>query len=388
MNICFLSRDYPPNLLGGVGTYTYEMARALTKLGHQVYVISEAIGQEGEFIEDGICVHRVRPMELPLPFFLKDKFKMTWERLEYSFAVSRRLRAIVKVYKIDVVESCEARSEGFWYYLFHSQPPLVIKLHTPEGIVFKLDRLPQTIDNKVKDKLEEWWILRANKIVPVTKAVRDLVSQYYQVKLGNLQAAYYPVNTLLFKPDGQWTGNNFPKILYAGRLEVRKGVQVLLEAIPEVLKKYAQAHFYFVGADAGVKYLLERRIKELGCSANITFIEQVAREEMPAYYHGADLCVFPSLWENFAFVALEAMACAKVVIASRVGGFSEMIDEGLNGILCQPGDSQELADKITFALRDKLLMEMMGQRARKKIVDHHRPIERARQLVEAYQELL
>ena len=66
MNICFLSREYPPKIIGGVGTYTYEMAQALRALGHGVYIITEAIGEERELYEDGIYVMRIACRDIPL----------------------------------------------------------------------------------------------------------------------------------------------------------------------------------------------------------------------------------------------------------------------------------------------------------------------------------
>ncbi len=388
MNICFLSKEYPPNIVGGVGTYTYEMAQALTKIGHSVHVITEAIDKEGEVKEEGIYVNRVKAIQMPFLFFLKDKLRATIERLEYSYAVSRKLKQIVKRYKIDIVESCEARFEGFWYYLFHNKPPLIVKLHTPESIVFKLDLIPITFDNRLKDILEEWWIFRADRIIPVTAAIAKYVSNCYKIKLKNTNPVYYPIDANLFKPNGKMPHNTFPIILYAGRLEVRKGVQVLLEAIPLVLKEYPDAHFYFVGADAGIKYLMDERITELGCSASITFIGQVKRKEMVRYYHLADVCVFPSIWENFAFVSLEAMACGKAIIASKVGGFLEMIDDGISGVFCNPGDSQDLALKIAGALKNKILMKNIGEEARKKIVNNYSAVKRAVQMTKIYEEVL
>ncbi len=388
MKICFLSRDYPPYLLGGVGSYTFDLARTLVKLGHQVHVITQTAGAESELLEDGVLVSRVKPIRLRFLSLFKELLPETCERLEYSWAVSRKLRQLVKKYDIEIVESCEARFEGFWYYLFHRKPRLVVKLHTPESIVFKIDRIPADLDIRIKDVLETWWMFTAHALIPVTRAVAELVARHYKIKPPLIPPTYYPVDSERFRPNGRKRSNLCPQILYAGRLEIRKGVMDLLEAIPLVLKEFPTAHFNFVGGDAGVRHLMDRRIPELGCAGNMTFTDQVDRHGMVKYYQGADLCVFPSLWENFAFVALEAMACGETVVATRVGGFVEMIEDGVSGVLCNPEDAQDLAAKIIQVLKDRESNERMGREARKKMVETYSMEKKAQQMVEIYKGLL
>ncbi|MDD5225721.1 MAG: glycosyltransferase family 4 protein [Candidatus Omnitrophica bacterium] len=375
-------------MIGGVGTYTFDLARTLAKLGHQVYLITQASELEGEFLEEGVFVSRVKPVELWFLSLLKGWLPATCERLEYSFAVSRKLRQLVKEHGIEIVESCEARFEGFWYYLFHRKPHLAVKLHTPESIVFKIDRIPANLDVRIKDALETWWMLTAHALIPVTHAIADLVAKHYKIKPSRIPPTYYPVDSEQFCPSREKLSNPHPKILYVGRLEIRKGVLDLLEAIPLVLKEFPAAHFSFVGGDAGVRYLMDRRIPQLGCAKSMTFVDQVKREDMVKYYQEADLCVFPSLWENFAFVALEAMACGKTVVATRVGGFVEMIEDGVTGVLCDPEDPADLAAKIIQALKDRKQNEKMGKAARKKIVETCSMEKRAELMVEIYRSLL
>lgn len=388
MNICYLTRDYPPNLLGGVGAYTHTIAKALSALGHKIYVITETDSIPCESIEDGVHVFRIKSKPLFFPKIFRDKLKRMVDRLEYSAAASKKLSQIVKTHKIDIVESCEARAEGFWYYLFHRNPPLVIKLHTPETIACQIDNIPFDLDAKLVDKLEQFWIFRSRKLVAVTEAIIKLVSQYYKFNFFNLPVVYYPVDVDMFQPDTYKPFVDCPKILFAGRLEIRKGVLTLLEAIPSVLKQFPKAKFYFVGQDAGVKHLMNRKIMELGCASNVVFINQVERKDMIKIYQSADICVFPSLWENFAYVALEAMACGKAVIASRVGGFLEMIDDEVNGLLCNPNDSADLADKINYALANKDILDDLGINARKKIVKEYSPGYRAEKMITIYEQIL
>ncbi|MFH0948662.1 MAG: glycosyltransferase family 4 protein, partial [Elusimicrobiota bacterium] len=199
---------------------------------------------------------------------------------------------------------------------------------------------------------------------------------------------YYPVDIDMFQPNSYKPFVDCPKILFAGRLEIRKGVLTLLEAIPLVLKQFPNAKFYFVGQDAGIKHVMDRKIMESSCASNIVFTNQVERKDMVKIYQSVDICVFPSLWENFAYVALEAMACGKAIIATRVGGFLEMIDDKVNGLLCNPNDSADLADKINYALANKDILEDLGVNARKKIVKEYSPGYRAEKMITIYEQIL
>ncbi|MFC1631385.1 glycosyltransferase family 4 protein [Candidatus Omnitrophota bacterium] len=386
MNICFLSRDYPPKMIGGVGTYTYEMAKALIRLGHRAYVISEAIDREGEFIEQGIWVNRIKPAELPFPFFLKDGLKSAIERLEYSYAVSKTLRRMIKRYKIDIVESCEARSEGFWYFLLNKRPPLVVRLHTPEGVVSKLNRDPQTRQRWLIERLEEWWLQRANRLSAPTKAIITLVRRYYYLDSEDIPVTPNPLNIDLFKPK-PGLKNNF-NVLYAGRLEFRKGVHVLIRAVPHVLKEIPQAKFIFVGDDCGMKTYLLAKVKQLKLEDSVEFSTQMPRDKLIERYHESTLCVVPSLWENHPYSVLEPLACAKPVIASNVGGIGEIIEHQINGILIPPGSVTSLAQAIVGVLNDVSLRERLSHNARRYIEQEYAPAKLANQNLEIYQGLL
>jgi glycosyltransferase involved in cell wall biosynthesis len=388
MNICFLSKEYPPNIIGGVGTYTWEMAHALAKLGHNVYVVTEATNETSEYVEDGIRVFGVKPARFPLNGAARALIKGTLERLEYSYAVSKRLRMIVNRYNIDVVESCEARAEGFWYYIFKRKPPLVIRLHTPEGIIAKWNHAPDTLDYKLTGKLEEFWIFKANKTTAISKAMINLMSRHYKFRFNNIAITPNPVDLNLFKGAPVFEKNRDSIVLYAGRLEFRKGVHILIKAIPKVLKKIPEAKFIFIGNDCGMKGYLLNKIDEFGCRKNVIFVEQACRESLVEYYQKSSLCIVPSLWENAPYSCLEAMACARPVIASDAGGLSEIIEDSINGILIPPGSSLALAETIVKVLNDRRLQERLGNNARKYIEKKYAPSEVVQRTLEIYNTLL
>jgi len=386
MNILFLSRDYPPNHIGGVGIYVYEMSRFLAKMGHRVFVITEAIDHPLDYVDRGVHIFRVRLRKNHIFDSVRDKLKGFVERLEYSYSVSKMMEAVVPQYKIDIVESCEARAEGFWYYLFRKNPPLVIKLHTPESIVFRLDQVRQTQDYKYISRLEGWWISRANRLIGLSQAIVSLTSRYFRIRLNGIPIVPNPINIEFFKPNPAVKKEDF-RVLYVGRLEFRKGVHLLIRAIPQVLEKIPQAKFIFIGNDCGMKNYLLNKISEFGIKDSVEFIDQVPRENLISYYQQSALCVVPSLWENHPYVILEAMACGKPVIATDIGGIPEIIKDKISGILVPPGSVLSLADSIIELLNDKKMQETLGRNARKYIEDRYGLKEVMQSTLNIYKEL-
>lgn len=385
MNILFLSREYPPKLVGGVGIYIYEASRILARLGHKVFVITEAIDCPVEYIDKGVHVFRVKLVKLGIFNLLRSRIKGFIERLEYSYSVSKKIKEVVSKHKIDIVESCEARAEGFWYYLFNNKPPLVVKLHTPEGIVYKLNRDPKSKDRDLIEKLEEWWINRANKPVGISKSVVDLTQKHYKIKFDNIPIVCNPIDSNVFKPAEVLSNKGY--VLYVGRLEFRKGVHVLINAIPFILKKNPQVRFILIGNDCGMKGYIMSKISQLGIKESVELIDQISREKLVSYYQESAVCVFPSLWENHPYVILEAMACGKIVIASDVGGIPEIINDRVNGLLVPAGSSLCLASALKEALENKKLQEELGANARGFINEHYAPEKVVQKTLIIYKEL-
>lgn len=387
MNILFLSQDYPPNQIGGVGSYIYDISRILAKMGNRVFVITKALDSSLEYYDQGVHVFRTKFRNFHLLDRTNNPLKGFLERLSYSYAISKKIRQIVIRYKIDIIESCEARAEGFWYYLFKKRPPLVIKLHTPESIVFKLNLVPQTLDYKLIDKLEEWWIHRANKIVGLNRAIVDLVSRHFRMILKHVPIAPNPINIEEFKPSSVIQKKEIG-VIYVGRLEFRKGVHLLIRTIPSVLKKIPGAKFIFIGNDCGMKSYLLDKITQFKIQDSVKFIDQMPRYKLIEYYQRNTICVVPSLWENHPYAVLEAMACGKPVIASNVSGISEIIKDNINGILVPPGSVSALSRVIKKLLSDEKLLERLGNNARKYIEEEYAPIKIAQKNIKIYEELL
>jgi glycosyltransferase involved in cell wall biosynthesis len=157
-----------------------------------------------------------------------------------------------------------------------------------------------------------------------------------------------------------------PSILYTGRLDYRKGLHVLLRSLPLILKKVPQAQLLVVG-DGYMQHFLNLMKNYLNIQENVKFLGYLPNKTLPELYNLSDVFVFPSTSEAFGISLLEAMATEMPVVASNVGGISDIIEDGVNGILFKSGDERELAKAVLNMFSNPIRAKVFGKMARKKV---------------------
>lgn len=168
---------------------------------------------------------------------------------------------------------------------------------------------------------------------------------------------------------------NHKMVLFVGRIEPLKGIDVLFKAMALVLRKHEELRdricLCIIGGepdadcanmDREMARLHEMR-ERLGISDVVTFLGKRDQQALPYHYSAAEVCVVPSHYESFGMVALEAMACGTPVIASRVGGLTFTVQDGRTGFLVPSDDPEKVAEKLALLLLDKGLRQQMGLRA-------------------------
>jgi glycosyltransferase involved in cell wall biosynthesis len=160
-------------------------------------------------------------------------------------------------------------------------------------------------------------------------------------------------------------------ILFLGTLSQHKGPDILLKAMPKILKDTSKAKLVFVG-DGRMREELEALSKRLGIDEYVEFAGFVKEELKPLYYKAADVFCLPSVMkhESFGIVNLEAMACGIPIVASKIGGVPDVVKDGENGLLVQPRDSGALADGIIYLLENEEVQKKMGMNGRRKVEDY------------------
>ncbi len=160
-------------------------------------------------------------------------------------------------------------------------------------------------------------------------------------------------------------------VLYTGRLASNKGLFHLMDAAPKVLSQFKDTTFVLVGEDEGERKRLEERTVKLGIKDNVLFTGHIKDEKrFLSAYSACDVFVLPSEYEAFGLVLLEAMACKKPCVATRVGGVPEVIQDGKTGLLVEYGDAKELANAINDLLGDEKKRKEMGNHGRKRVKEN------------------
>ncbi|MBC7913690.1 MAG: glycosyltransferase family 4 protein [Pyrinomonadaceae bacterium] len=378
MRIAYVSYEYPPDTaVGGIATYVYQIANTMHQRGHQVEVFCASAYRTVSEQIDGIKIHRVlcknRTIfnEVILPFFeLSNNHK-----------------------KFDIVESPEFSADGLAIKLKYPDIPLVVKLHTPWFLIGEMNNSYFGFIKKVKfitsglirGKLyKPFWKIRDKQNDPdylITKladqihtpsiSLGDIVSTKWDIQRGQIlhvPYSYIPNNDLLKIP----TNTDTNTITYVGRLEVRKGLVELSKAIAIVLKTKPSVKFRFVGSVQGspkqnidMKAYLISTLKKY--KKNLEFME-VSSDKIYTIYADTDICVFPSIWENFPNTCLEAMSAGRGIVASKNGGMKDMLEDCSGGILINPLKPNEIANALILLINQKSLRIEMGTNARKKVL--------------------
>ena len=161
--------------------------------------------------------------------------------------------------------------------------------------------------------------------------------------------------------------NGIPLLLFVGRLERLKGVDLILQAVSLLAADYPDLRLLVVGEDSrdaleSEKERLRATAAELGVAERVEFRGSVAHTALPSFYSAADACLMPSYSESFGLVGLEAQACGCPVIAANVAGLVSVVRDGVTGYLVDLPEAASYADRARRLLDDRALADQMGRR--------------------------
>lgn len=266
-----------------------------------------------------------------------------------------RLVQLIKSKKIQIIHSNGSRATIFG------------------GIAARLTKTPLIWHVRIvnSDKLLDRLLARlASKIIVISKAVSRRFN-WLKNKEDKVVLVYNGIDLERFKPNvgirkvrGESLSSKTPMVVTVGRLDWYKGHKYLLEAAEKIVQTLPDARFLIVG-DGGYRKRLENQVKQLNLDENVIFTGN--RKDIPEILAGIDLFVLSSVSEGFGRAVAEAMACAKTVVATKAGGLSEVVEDGITGRLVSPKNSTALAEAIIELLKDKKKAENMGIAGRKRV---------------------
>ena len=245
---------------------------------------------------------------------------------------------------------------------------------------------PEELEKKYKFShriSEELRIFRSVKAQTVTtKVQKEKLEQLYGFTSDNISIIPPGVDVHTFrplKPGGRKVKTGLPDryVFCLSRIDTNKGHDLLLNAFNIVRKAIPDVHLIIGGGspkpqqrELEVLATMRKIIDKKGIRSRVHIIGYVPDELLVPFYQQAELFVLPSIFEPFGMTALEAMACGKVVVASKFGGIRDVISSGENGLLIDPSHTSEFADAIIMLLKDRRLAKDMGQTGCKTIQRH------------------
>lgn len=390
---CFVY-EYPPKIVGGLGTYTAEITRKFVLLDHDVtvFTMNDDVGSlPTREIWRGIEIHRPLLIDISdsLPNVLADDIKK-WGRgvqlfskiLVYNYlSASKLVNELIKKdnTKYDAVIAHD------WLSAISG---ITIKKETDLPLAFHVHSTEKgrTLGNgsEVVSNIELHGARAADLIVTVSYAMKDEL-----IKLGfpreKIQVCYNGVDPAKYNPETVTEEqtkkiravydikNDEPMILFLGRLVGVKGVDKLIMAMPHVLRKNPNAKLVIVGVGDLQEYITNLvNVLKLHPSVKFNF-NFISEEERIQHYAACDLAVFPSLYEPFGIVALEAMSMERPVVvgAAGVSGMREIVlcrgDEQC-GFHIDPNNPHDIAWGINSTLEDLETRTFIGKNGRRRVL--------------------
>ncbi|MEM9922919.1 MAG: glycosyltransferase family 4 protein [Cyanobacteria bacterium P01_D01_bin.50] len=383
MKIALISYEYPPDTaIGGIATYVSQIAKVLHNRGHHVEVFCGSPHRSGSQEENGIWVHRV----------------MGKKGSDFSEYIGRVFAERHQSIQFDVVEGTEHSASARGAVAQVPDIPLIVRLHTPTFLVGKINFVELSLAGKVRwvggalrrgkipthfpqwkydptSDIERIHTLEADEIASPSKSLGNQLISTWSLppqRVVNVPYPYVPSQELLDIP----IETNTNVVTFIGRLEIRKGILSLAEAIPMILKQCPTTKFRFVGPvlpspqpNLNMREYLEKKLKSYHKS--LEFTGGVSPDRIPSFLAKTDICVFPSRWENFPNVCLEAMAAGRGVVGSSAGGMAQMLDGGRVGRLIPPKNSKKIAEAVIELLKNPQLRMQLGQAARDRVLSEY-----------------
>ncbi len=400
LSVAFAVGAWPPDAApNGVLTYVAEISKGLKHDGHQVSVMSLVVkdGADPQEVYD-VAPRPIRPRWRALGRKIARRFgprRDRWQDVGDSLVAATH-RAIAEK-GLQLLEMEEAFG---WPRLVGPLVPIpvVVHLHGPWFINGPLRGAVEDDSFRERVAAEKEAIVGARAVTAPSRDILDRTRAYYGVPLS--EAVVIPYACPVVPRERRWRAAECDPslVLFVGRFDLHKGGDVMIDAFVKVMKARPEARLVFVGPDEGLtdeagrrwdmrSYLAARanrawaegRIEWLGRQPGSTLAQLRAR---------AAVTVVASRYDNYPLTVLEAMSFGSPLVASRIGGIAEVVEDGVHGLLCPPGDANALAAAIVRLLEAPAFAAGLGERAGDLCERAYHPTSVARRRVEYYRSLL
>lgn len=370
MKILMLTWEYPPRVVGGISRVVYDLSHRLIKDGHEVTVVTYRDGEVPYFEDDkGVKVYRVDNFMINPNNFIDWIMQMNFTML------SKASRIIEEEGKFDIIHAHD------WLVAYAAKTlkesygiPIVSTIHATEA--GRNSGIHDEVQRYINDT--EWMLTyESTEVIVNSNYMKSELQRLFGLPFEKINVVPNGVNTSAFTGverdyefRRRYAMDNEKIILFMGRLVYEKGVQYLISAMPKILSRYHDAKLVIAGK-GGMMNELREQVRALGIENKVYFAGYLNGKDVQKMYKAADISVFPSTYEPFGIVALEAMLAENPVVVSDIGGLNEIVQHRENGMKSYAGNPNSIADSILELLFDYQLSANIVKKAKQKVKNEY-----------------
>ncbi len=413
MKIAILADGIPPEGKGGAERIAWQSALLLAGAGHEVAVITTtraSTSKTSRTVVEGVQV-----------FAISTNYHGRWRAWVslWNPRVVREVKRILKEVQPEIVHAHNVHQYLSYASLAAARAPGArVFMTAHDAMSFSYDKLSEFLDpanpicaETYTYKISTWKQFREQRlrynpfrnffirhilkkldgVFAVSKALADALTQN---GIQNVQVLYNGIDThewevlpqkvTAFKRTHDLEGKSV--MLFGGRVTGTKGGDALLAALPAIRNKAQDAILLIMGTETDYVRSLRTKAESLNVSSSIRCTGWISGDELRAAYHAADIIVVPSVYlDPLPTVVLEAMACAKPVVGSCLGGIPEMVEDGVTGYVVHPLDTAKFAEKCSALLLDHSLARTFGEAGLVRVKERFSPARHLESLLHSYQ---
>lgn len=360
MRIAFITPEFvtEPTYSGGLANYLGRVTVALVQAGHVVSVFTRA-RSSGQVDFQGVTVHRVVPLwdhrmildhvDPLVPRILYNPY----QDLKAAWCLWQKWQQVHRKHPFDVVQVANVMAVGL-FFRQENYVPVVTRLSSYRPFWDQAAGIQKTVGVKVRWYMERLAITGCKHLYAPTYFVAKQVETGYGIPaIDVIETPFFPEQPALDSDvfDQQLRDKSYA--LYFGRMTQMKGVHILAQALPEILKCYPEMHIVFVGGvgispeASSMREYIKKQLQNF--SNRIVFIDPLRHDKLYPIIKGAKIVVLPSLIDNLPNTCLESMGLGKIVVATTGSCFEQIIEHNKSGILVDPGNPTALAKGISDA---------------------------------------
>ena len=367
MKILMLTWEYPPRIVGGIARVVHDLSKRLIKDGHEVTVVTyrDNAGVPEYENDKGVNVYRVDNYMIHPNNFIDWIMQLNFNLIAKATEIINKESGFDVIHAHDWLVTYAAKSLKNAYDI-----PIVATIHATEA-----GRNSGIHDDTQRYINDTEWLLtyEATEVIVNSNFMKNDLQRLFGLPYDKINVIPNGINLNNFTGierdydfRRQYAMDNEKIILYVGRLVYEKGIQHLIAAMPKILSNYHDAKLVIAGK-GGMIDELKAETSSLGLDNKVYFTGYMDSKKVQKMYKCADVAVFPSTYEPFGIVALEAMLAGVPTVVSDVGGLDEIVTHGVDGMKSYAGNSNSIADSVTTLLYDHQLATNISKKARQKV---------------------